>query len=523
MVNQPSYKELTTLGLMSSGSYTISYSNPPASGQDLVLQTAPAVIGAQNNNFSVSQTFSAGIVDSGNLTVAGTSTFTGKATFVAAPEFLSGITVDIGEADVGYLTVSGASNLNGGLTVVGAVALPAASVADSALSANVDLLNAVQTISAVKTFSAAPVLSGASITSSTIPAASIVSASLTNTQIAPGGVGQASVSNGYADLLSAQTVAGVKTFSSAPVMSGASVSAGTLPASSIVSSSITNSQIATAGISQASIASGYVDLLNAQTIAGVKSFSSAPVMSGASVTAGTLPSSSIVSSSITNTQIAAAGISQGSIASGYVDLVNAQIVAGQKSFTGAATFQSGLTCNAGALVNGGTLSCGQISCTGVSNTGSVSCTSVSASSSVSCTTLTPSGLLTANGGITIPAGQTLNIGGNLIGPSTQTVVTPVGGVSTVPLGGFSNAEFTITLSQTMTGLAFTNPAANTEFDIFVTVGAVGVNINKALSNGGITIYNTLAGNQAAANNSRWWFRGKFISLTVCYMDIINVT
>ena len=448
---------------MSSGSYTIAFSNPPSVGQDLVLQTTPAFIGAQNNNFSVSQTFSAGIVDTGNLTVGGTSRFTGICTFDAIPQFDAGIEVDISTISTGALTVTGASALNGGLTVLGTVSLPAASVADSALSANVDKLNVVQTISAVKTFSVAPVLSGASITASSVPAASIVSASLTNTQIAPGGVGQASVSNGYADLLSAQTVAGVKTFSSAPVMSGASISAASIPAASIVDDSITDTQIAVAGIGQTSVASGYVNLVSAQTVAG------------------------------------------------------------QKNFSAAASFSAGLSSTGGLQVNSGTLSAQQVSCTSILNSGSLTSTSITASGAVSCTTLTPSGLITANGGITIPSGQTLNIGGNLIGPTTQTVVVPVGGLSTVNLGGFSNGEFTINLTQTMTGLAFTTPAANTEFDIFVTVGAGGVNINKALSSGAVTIYNNLAGNQGAANNSRWWFRCKFISLTVCYINIINIT
>jgi len=448
---------------MSSGSYTIAYSNPPAMGQDLVLQTAPAFIGAQNNNFSASQTFNGGIVDTGNLTVGGTSRFTGICTFDAIPQFDAGIEVDISTISTGSLTVTGASALNGGITVLGAVSLPAASIADSALSANVAKLDAVQTFSAVKTFSSAPVMSGASITASSIPAASIVSASLTNTQIAPGGVGQASVSNGYADLLSAQTIAGVKTFSAAPVMSGASVTAGTLPAASIVADSISDSQIAAAGIGQTSIASGYVDLVNLQNIAGAKSFSAA------------------------------------------------------------AAFTAGLSSSSGMQINNGSLSALQVACTSIVNSGNLTVVNINATGAVACTALTPSGLLTANGGLTIPAGQTLSIGGNLIGPSTQTAIGPVGGLSTVPLGGFSNGEFTINLAQTMTGLAFTSPAANTEFDIFVTVGVTSVNINKVLSSGGVTIYNNLGGNQFAASGSRWWFRGKFISLTACYLIITNIT
>jgi len=450
---------------MSSGSYTIAYSNPPAVGQDLLINTAPAFIGAQNNNFSVSQTFTAGIVDSGNLTVAGTSRFTGICTFDAIPQFDAGIEVDISTISTGSLAVSGASTLSGGVTVVGAVVLPSASVSDSALSSNVVLLNTPQTISAVKTFSAVPVLSGASITAGTIPASSIVASSLSSTQITPSGIVQASLANGYVDLSSAQTVAGIKTLSSPPVMSGASITAGTIPALSIVSNSISDTQILAGGIGQASVASGYVTATSASS----------------------------------------------------------QSIAGQKTFSASAAFSAGLSSGAGAQINGGTLSCQQLSATSILNSGSLTSTSITASGAISCTTLTPSGLLTANGGLTIPSGQTLSIGGNLIGPTTQTTVVPVGGLSTVALGGFSNGEFTINLSQTMTGLAFTTPAANTEFDIFVTVGGNGININKNLSNGSVTIYNNLAGNQAAANNSRWWFRGKFISLTVCYINIINVT
>lgn len=52
-----------------------------------------------------------------------------------------------------------------------------------------------------------------------------------------------------------------------------------------------------------------VALTGAQTIAGIKTFSSAPVMSGASISAGTIPSSALVSppSSIVNLALFAAG------------------------------------------------------------------------------------------------------------------------------------------------------------------------------------------------------------------------
>ncbi len=476
-------------------SYTIAFSNPPAGANDLINQTSPAFVGGQNNNFSVSQTFGAGIVDNGNLSVAGTSSFVGKCTFTAQPEFLGGILVDIGEADVGTLDVSGLTSLKGGLTVLGAVSLPSASIV------------------------------------------------------------QSEVANGYVDLLSAQSISGIKTLSSPPVMSGASISAGTIPASSIVANSISSSQIVPSGIVQTSIASGYVDLVNAQSISGIKTLSSPPVMSGASISVGTIPASSIVVDSIGDAQIASAGVGQTSIASGYVDLVNAQSIAGQKLFSASASFQAGLSSAAGAQILGGTLSCAQIAPTSIVNSGSLSsttgtfsgavscsalnCSSVVDAGTLSCTTLTcstltdtgaltsttavHSGLVTCNAGITIPIAQPISLLGNITCSPTITAITPAGGVSSINLNSFNKTSYSISLTATMTALTLTGLAVNQEFDIFVTIGAGGVNINKALSSGGITIYNNLAGNQAAANNSRWWLQGKTISSTVVYLTITNIT
>ena len=86
----------------------------------------------------------------------------------------------------------------------------------------------------IQTFESAPVMSGASITAGTIPIASVVGTAM--------------------DLTTAQTAAGIKTFSSAPVMSGASITAGTIPIASVVGTAM--------------------DLTTVQTAAGVKTFSS---------------------------------------------------------------------------------------------------------------------------------------------------------------------------------------------------------------------------------------------------------
>jgi hypothetical protein len=56
-------------------------------------------------------------------------------------------------------------------------------------------------------------------------------------------------------------------------MSGASETASTLPASALTKS-VADAVIVAGGVGQVSVASGYVNLLGAQTIAGIKTFSS---------------------------------------------------------------------------------------------------------------------------------------------------------------------------------------------------------------------------------------------------------
>jgi hypothetical protein len=55
-------------------------------------------------------------------------------------------------------------------------------------------------------------------------------------------------------------------------MSGSSISSNTIPSLSIVNKSISDAQITLSGIGQSSISSGYVDLSSGQTIAGIKTF-----------------------------------------------------------------------------------------------------------------------------------------------------------------------------------------------------------------------------------------------------------
>jgi len=142
------------------------------------------------------------------------------------------------------------------LSVSGTLSLPANSIQDSTLSSNVNLLNSAQTITAVKTFSSAPVMSGSSITASSIPDTSLSS--------------NVALKNGT------QTFSGTNTFSIAPVMSGSSITASSIPDTSLSSN---------------------VALKNGtQTFSGTNTFSIAPVMSGSSITASSVPNSALQSS-----------------------------------------------------------------------------------------------------------------------------------------------------------------------------------------------------------------------------------
>lgn len=160
------------------------------------------------------------------------------------------------------------------------------------------------------TFNIPIITSGASITANTIPALSIVNSSINQTQIATGFL-----------LIStlAQNITGVKTFLSPIVSSGVSITANTIPALSLVNNSLTNNQVAT----------GFqLVTTTAQTFSGIKTFSSAIVSSGESLTTNTIPALSIVNNSITNSQIA----------SGFqLVTTNGQTFSGNKIFNGTGT------------------------------------------------------------------------------------------------------------------------------------------------------------------------------------------
>jgi len=327
--------------------------NPPCGAYD--VSAAIVNIACVDNNFSVSQHMS-GIVNSGSnsiagaLTVAGTSRFTGKATFDAAPDFLAGINVAISEVDTGTLNVSGLSSLTGGLTVAGALTLPNSSVVQSAVS------------------------------------------------------------------------------------------------------------------------SGYVDLANVQSIAGIKTFSAPPVMSGASIAGASIPGSSIVSASISSVQIAPSSLTQSVVSGGYVDASNAQVsLAGTKQWSGLHTFLAGI-----------------------------------ADSS----TLSVSGITTL---------------ANVILPSSPTVLVAVSNVITIPLGGFSLGAFSLPLLSNITSVIITGGIVGASFVVYISGDISSRTVNKALSSGSMVTKNNLAGNTSFASGSNWLMRGNVVSSVLCLLEFINMT
>jgi len=252
---------------------------------------------AQTNNFSVPQNF-AGIVNSGSgamasLNCSGNANIGGSLNVGActvASLVISGVGSDAAAFTANSLAVTnlatfnggfvnnasgtiattfgvgGLASLNRGLSVLGPVSLPASNFTGAITGTSAVFSGALQCASEIDT---------GALTCATMSASGLVSANAGLAVVGPltlpaSSVVQSMVANGYADLSSQQSIAGLKIFSTPPVLSGASISASSIPALSIVANSITNAQIVPSGISQSSILSGYVDCANPQNIAGAK-------------------------------------------------------------------------------------------------------------------------------------------------------------------------------------------------------------------------------------------------------------
>ena len=237
------------------------------------------------------------------------------------------------------VALTGAQTIAGVKTFSDIPILPNNTISQSNVTNGYADLSSAQTIGGIKTFSQPPVLSGASISTNTINDNSLSSNVMLKT--GTNNVAQNNVTNGYCDLTSAQTIAGIKTFSSIPV----------LPNNTITQTKVTNgyadltSAQTIAGIktfsnipvlpnntiSQNNVTNGYADLSSAQTISGIKTFSQPPVLSGASISSNTINDGSLSSNVMLKT--GTNNVAQNNVTNGYCDLSTTQTIAGIKTFS----------------------------------------------------------------------------------------------------------------------------------------------------------------------------------------------
>lgn len=101
--------------------------------------------------------------------------------------------------------------------------------------------------------------------------------------------------SGYVDLVSTQTIGGLKTFTQKVSVASLLVSVGAQAGYVFTSDASGN------GTWQAPAVGAYVDLISNQNVAGIKTFSSPIVSSGAGLTTGTIPAAAVVGGAIVST------------------------------------------------------------------------------------------------------------------------------------------------------------------------------------------------------------------------------
>ena len=199
----------------------------------------------------------------------------------------------------------------------------------------------------------------------------------------------------------------------------------------------------------------------------------------------------------------------------------------------ATTIQGSLTVS--SIVDVGPLSCTALTCSSAIDTGSLSCTALSCSSIVdagalSCTALTCTGITDAGAlgcvALTVSGSATLNGGLSITGPIINSSAIPVlslaSGDVALALGGSTAGTWSIAPALQVSTITITGASAGATFDIIVSPSA-SIQFKKALSAGTVTIYNNLSGNTSMASGSKWLIRGKCISASVVYLEVLNFT
>lgn len=174
----------------------------------------------------------------------------------------------------------------------------------------------------VQTFVSAPIMSGASIDSSTIPITSVVgtAVALSGTQSITGAKTFSSLAIAVAGAFSVgdSSTVDLGTNGSVTVDTGTTLSmlsGSTFELQSSVTANMGSNVLTSVGTpaqptdaaNKTYVDSNFVALTGAQTVAGIKTFSSAPVMSGASITSGTIPIASVVGTAMDLTTSQTAG------------------------------------------------------------------------------------------------------------------------------------------------------------------------------------------------------------------------
>ena len=298
-------KTFSTAPVMSGASIT-SGTIPDAALVSTFLKSSSALDGSKITNASIPDT----ALSSSFVHGTGTETIGGIKTFSTAP-VMSGASITSGtiqDTSLASTFLKSSSALDGSK-------LSNASVPDTALVSSFMHLNGAETVAGIKTFSNPPVMSGVSITSGSIPDAALAStflkssSALDGSKITNASIPDTALSSSFVHGTGTETIGGIKTFSTAPVMSGASITSATIPDTALVSSFLKSSSalsggnITNASVPDTALVSSFMHLTGAETVAGIKTFSSPPVMSGASITSATIPTTSIASGALVVTSL----------------------------------------------------------------------------------------------------------------------------------------------------------------------------------------------------------------------------
>ena len=212
-------------------------------------------------------------------------------------------------ATLSGLTVTGNTVLNN-LNVSGAIVFPSVSLSEGEVAAlTTDLAGKQAVISSTTDLSFRNLdLSG----TFTVPNGAVADAALASTFVKPStaptltgtnftGIPDGALSSSFVHTSTNESISGIKTFVSPPVMSGASLSTGTVEDAALASTFVkpSTAPILTGtnftGIPDAALSSSFVHTSTNESISGIKTFTSAPVMSGASISSSTIPDSALAS------------------------------------------------------------------------------------------------------------------------------------------------------------------------------------------------------------------------------------